>query len=75
MRPATLLCIVMLFVTLAVFARTANHDFINFDDTIYVTDDDGHKITSPEKQHELRERWSEKSQKAAETAPTPAPAQ
>jgi protein O-mannosyl-transferase len=37
MRPATLLCILMLFVTLAVFARTANHDFINFDDTIYVT--------------------------------------
>lgn len=38
MRPATLLCILMLFVTLAVFARTASHDFINFDDTIYVTD-------------------------------------
>lgn len=37
MRPATLLCIVMLLVTLAVFARTANNDFINFDDTIYVT--------------------------------------
>jgi len=31
----------MLFVTLAVFARTANHDFINFDDTIYVTANPG----------------------------------
>ena len=28
----------MLLVTLAVFAQTASHDFINFDDTIYVTD-------------------------------------
>lgn len=38
MRPATMLCILMLLVTLAVFARTAGHEFINFDDTIYVTD-------------------------------------
>ncbi len=38
MRPVTLLCIVMFFVTLAVYSRTAGHDFINFDDTIYVTD-------------------------------------
>ena len=38
MRPATLLCIVMPLITLAIYAQTANHDFINFDDTIYVTD-------------------------------------
>ncbi|MDU0457925.1 MAG: tetratricopeptide repeat protein [Geobacteraceae bacterium] len=38
MRPATMLCVLMLLVTLAVFARTAGHEFINFDDTIYVTD-------------------------------------
>ncbi|WP_224985037.1 tetratricopeptide repeat protein [Geomonas agri] len=37
MRPAHLLCILMLLVTLAVYAQTANHDFINFDDTLYVT--------------------------------------
>lgn len=38
MRTATLLCIVLIAVTLAVYMQTANHQFINFDDTVYVTD-------------------------------------
>ncbi|MEI6208103.1 MAG: tetratricopeptide repeat protein [Desulfuromonadales bacterium] len=37
MRPATLICLLMLAVTLAVFARSANFEFINFDDPGYVT--------------------------------------
>ena len=39
MRTTTLFCILLLIaVTLAVYVQTANHQFINFDDTIYVTD-------------------------------------
>ncbi|GFO60675.1 O-GlcNAc transferase [Geomonas silvestris] len=37
MRLSTLLCLVMLVVTLALFSRTAGFDFINFDDPGYVT--------------------------------------
>lgn len=38
MRNATILCILMVLVTLAVYFQTAHHEFINFDDTLYVTD-------------------------------------
>ncbi|GFO70405.1 O-GlcNAc transferase [Geomonas limicola] len=37
MRLSTLLCLLMLVVTLAIFSRTASFDFINFDDPGYVT--------------------------------------
>lgn len=38
MRNKALLCIVLATVTLAVYFQTFNHQFINFDDTVYVTD-------------------------------------
>ena len=38
MRTANLFCLLLIAVTLAVYVQTANHQFINFDDTIYVTD-------------------------------------
>jgi Tfp pilus assembly protein PilF len=37
MRPTILLCVLLAAFTMAVFAQTGNHQFINFDDTIYVT--------------------------------------
>lgn len=37
MRRTTILCGVLLAVTLIVFFQTGNHEFINFDDPLYVT--------------------------------------
>ena len=37
MRHATLLCAVLLALTLGVFMQTCNHQFINLDDPLYVT--------------------------------------
>lgn len=38
MRYRTLLCVVLAIVTLGIYLQTGNHQFINFDDTIYVTE-------------------------------------
>ncbi len=38
MRTTNLLCLVLLVITLAVYLQTGNHQFINFDDTAYVTE-------------------------------------
>ena len=38
MRNTTILCILLVIITLGIFAQTAGHQFINFDDTLYVTD-------------------------------------
>ena len=38
MRSTILLCVLLAAVTLGIFAQAGNHQFINFDDTVYVTD-------------------------------------
>ena len=38
MRRKTFICLVLITVTLAVFWQVSNHEFVNFDDTQYVTE-------------------------------------